>query len=81
MLNLERVKEILSDGQSLSFYGLAERLVGSRSLSDFVYIQLVAQQLERELPAVEWVSVDSGLVSMGRTGRLDEWNRRKMKSR
>lgn len=73
VLDRARIKKILSENGPMSFYRLAEEMVTTRNLSDFHWIALLAQDLERELPSVDGVTIENGLVSISAPpARLDE---------
>ena len=74
MLDLDKIRQVLADGQSRSFYRLAEELVGANALSDYTLTVLLAQQLENELPTHGGFTIENGLVALSGAARLDEWN-------
>ena len=74
MLDLDKIRQVLADGQSRSFYRLAEELVGANALSDYTLTVLLAQQLENELPTHGGFTIENGLVGLSGAARLDEWN-------
>jgi len=71
MIDFEKIRRILTSTGSLSFYGLAERYVGTRDLCDFTWVQLLARDFERVLPTLEWLDVRSGLVSLAPSAKME----------